>query len=162
VPCPVCGGAGHITDGYFSFVKSTIEILAMPPRTLGELSRLAEVLYAAKKENQYPDQIAETIWREVPAVTELAKIIPETRADLYGFISLIAAVIFLEIQASQNSNGEPKVTVDRVVNQLFLETDGTIKSRQQSPPTARQVGRNDPCTCGSGEKFKRCCGRINA
>jgi uncharacterized protein len=20
------------------------------------------------------------------------------------------------------------------------------------------VGRNDPCTCGSGKKFKRCCG----
>jgi hypothetical protein len=24
------------------------------------------------------------------------------------------------------------------------------------PPT---VGRNDPCPCGSGEKYKRCCGR---
>lgn len=30
------------------------------------------------------------------------------------------------------------------------------------PPTARQkhqgkIGRNDPCPCGSGKKFKRCC-----
>jgi uncharacterized protein YecA (UPF0149 family) len=30
------------------------------------------------------------------------------------------------------------------------------------PPTAEQlrngkVGRNDPCPCGSGKKFKRCC-----
>lgn len=24
---------------------------------------------------------------------------------------------------------------------------------------ARRVGRNDPCPCGSGQKFKRCCGR---
>jgi uncharacterized protein YecA (UPF0149 family) len=23
----------------------------------------------------------------------------------------------------------------------------------------RDVGRNDPCPCGSGKKFKRCCGR---
>lgn len=22
-----------------------------------------------------------------------------------------------------------------------------------------KVGRNDPCSCGSGKKFKRCCGR---
>jgi uncharacterized protein YecA (UPF0149 family) len=22
----------------------------------------------------------------------------------------------------------------------------------------RYVGRNDPCPCGSGQKFKRCCG----
>ncbi|WP_419825268.1 SEC-C metal-binding domain-containing protein [Sphingomonas sp.] len=26
-------------------------------------------------------------------------------------------------------------------------------------PSARspKVGRNEPCSCGSGEKFKRCC-----
>jgi tetratricopeptide (TPR) repeat protein len=27
------------------------------------------------------------------------------------------------------------------------------------PSTARRVGRNDPCPCGSGKKFKKCCGR---
>jgi SEC-C motif-containing protein len=25
--------------------------------------------------------------------------------------------------------------------------------------TGAKVGRNDPCTCGSGKKFKKCCGR---
>ena len=25
--------------------------------------------------------------------------------------------------------------------------------------TQPKVGRNDPCPCGSGKKFKRCCGR---
>ena len=29
---------------------------------------------------------------------------------------------------------------------------------QANPPKAK-VGRNDPCPCGSGKKFKRCCGR---
>ena len=24
---------------------------------------------------------------------------------------------------------------------------------------APKVGRNDPCPCGSGKKFKQCCGR---
>ena len=24
--------------------------------------------------------------------------------------------------------------------------------------TAKKVGRNDPCTCGSGKKYKKCCG----
>ncbi|MDH3685585.1 MAG: preprotein translocase subunit SecA [Myxococcales bacterium] len=28
---------------------------------------------------------------------------------------------------------------------------------RRSEPT-RKVGRNDPCTCGSGKKFKKCCG----
>jgi hypothetical protein len=30
-------------------------------------------------------------------------------------------------------------------------------SKAMPPPPAR-VGRNDPCPCGSGKKFKRCCG----
>ena len=28
----------------------------------------------------------------------------------------------------------------------------------QMPVTARKVGRNDPCPCGSGKKYKKCCG----
>ena len=23
-----------------------------------------------------------------------------------------------------------------------------------------RIGRNDPCPCGSGKKYKRCCGKI--
>lgn len=35
---------------------------------------------------------------------------------------------------------------------VWLYLDGDLK-------TASVVGRNDPCTCGSGKKFKKCCGR---
>ena len=27
------------------------------------------------------------------------------------------------------------------------------------PLTSSKIGRNDPCTCGSGQKFKKCCGK---
>jgi len=29
----------------------------------------------------------------------------------------------------------------------------------RKPEAKQKVGRNDPCPCGSGQKFKRCCGR---
>ena len=32
-------------------------------------------------------------------------------------------------------------------------------SSQQSKVSGRKVGRNDPCPCGSGKKYKKCCGR---
>ena len=32
-------------------------------------------------------------------------------------------------------------------------------SPQISPQTGKRVGRNDPCPCGSGKKYKHCCGR---
>lgn len=35
------------------------------------------------------------------------------------------------------------------------------KSRSSKPFTRshEKVGRNDPCSCGSGKKFKKCCGK---
>jgi len=32
--------------------------------------------------------------------------------------------------------------------------DGTVKIKRVPVP-----GRNDPCQCGSGKKYKKCCGR---
>ena len=31
-------------------------------------------------------------------------------------------------------------------------------AEQAKPATSTKVGRNEPCPCGSGKKFKRCCG----
>ncbi|MCY3569255.1 MAG: preprotein translocase subunit SecA [Chloroflexi bacterium] len=34
-----------------------------------------------------------------------------------------------------------------------------VASRPASSPGGQKVGRNAPCPCGSGKKFKRCCGK---
>jgi hypothetical protein len=34
-----------------------------------------------------------------------------------------------------------------------------LLERRAPGPKPRPVGRNDPCPCGSGKKYKRCCGR---
>jgi len=34
-------------------------------------------------------------------------------------------------------------------------------SRLTRPASDRRPSRNEPCPCGSGRKFKRCCGRAN-
>ena len=41
-------------------------------------------------------------------------------------------------------------------------TEETTSVRKTLPPIVRdrpKVGRNDPCPCGSGKKYKHCCGR---
>lgn len=36
---------------------------------------------------------------------------------------------------------------------------GTMQvSRNQQPVKKKKIGRNDPCPCGSGKKYKKCCG----
>jgi SEC-C motif-containing protein len=37
-------------------------------------------------------------------------------------------------------------------------TEGTPGVRKPAVREEPKVGRNDPCSCGSGKKFKRCCG----
>jgi len=43
------------------------------------------------------------------------------------------------------------------------EAKGTAKEAavvKKKPVTVKKVGRNDPCPCGSGKKYKKCCGAV--
>jgi uncharacterized protein len=44
----------------------------------------------------------------------------------------------------------------RIANYHSMQSTGLIP--QPSFASARKIGRNDPCPCGSGRKYKRCCG----
>ena len=50
-----------------------------------------------------------------------------------------------------------------VDDDLFDDFDWTSPTyeRVQQPyvRTSAKIGRNDPCPCGSGKKYKKCCGR---
>ena len=41
-------------------------------------------------------------------------------------------------------------------SQIF---DYISEPKVQAPATTEKVGRNDPCPCGSGKKYKNCCGK---
>lgn len=36
--------------------------------------------------------------------------------------------------------------------------DGEINPKQEQRINVNKVGRNEPCPCGSGKKYKKCCG----
>ena len=38
-------------------------------------------------------------------------------------------------------------------------TNDSDDSLKRTPAKSKKVGRNDPCPCGSGRKFKQCCGK---
>ena len=45
----------------------------------------------------------------------------------------------------------------RSENGAWLYVDGRVSDAANARATPK-VGRNDPCPCGSGRKFKKCCG----
>ncbi|MGQ5711470.1 SEC-C metal-binding domain-containing protein [Desulforudis sp. DRI-14] len=41
----------------------------------------------------------------------------------------------------------------------YVQMLNLLRSRQNTPPDAKvKVGGNDPCPCGSGQRYKKCCG----
>ncbi|OQA28723.1 MAG: preprotein translocase subunit SecA [Chloroflexi bacterium ADurb.Bin344] len=44
---------------------------------------------------------------------------------------------------------------ERSVHERMMESAG----KQHTIKSTKKVGRNDPCPCGSGKKYKKCCGR---
>ena len=45
---------------------------------------------------------------------------------------------------------------------LVSEVNAEVTEEEARPRAVRsapRVGRNDPCPCGSGKKYKKCCGR---
>ncbi len=44
----------------------------------------------------------------------------------------------------------------------FSSTLGIIEDNENKPQIdlSQKIGRNDPCPCGSGKKFKKCCGAV--
>jgi len=52
---------------------------------------------------------------------------------------------------------EPKR--EQVAKPTATSADGTDRPRTVRKTASQKVGRNDPCPCGSGKKYKKCCGR---
>jgi len=46
----------------------------------------------------------------------------------------------------------------RELEQARMAGSGDSQQVQQVVRSGEKVGRNDPCPCGSGKKYKKCCG----
>ena len=55
---------------------------------------------------------------------------------------------------------EIRQNIERVENKTKMVTnDGEETPVKRKPKRVQKIGRNDPCPCGSGKKYKQCCGK---
>jgi len=52
-----------------------------------------------------------------------------------------------------------KHDITHMIFKVNLEKREVQKPQKVAVPTGHKIGRNDPCPCGSGKKYKHCCGR---
>lgn len=54
---------------------------------------------------------------------------------------------------------------EKLPNDLLVDNETCCSDTTCCPPKATiirdtpKIGRNDPCICGNGRKFKKCCGK---
>ena len=73
-----------------------------------------------------------------------------------------------EIRTQGQGGGLSRELLDRLVGRESPELERAFAQRRATAVASgkpvqiretRRIGRNDPCPCGSGAKFKKCCGR---
>ena len=63
------------------------------------------------------------------------------------------AILTVELRSQQQPERK------QVAKETGTSGDGTDKKQPIRKKASEKVGRNDPCPCGSGKKYKQCCGR---
>jgi len=71
--------------------------------------------------------------------------------DLLDVIDTDVTKLLMNAEVRQNTERK------QVIKGNAVEDSNKIK--KQTPKKVKKIGRNDPCTCGSGKKYKQCCGK---
>lgn len=70
---------------------------------------------------------------------------------LINVIDKETALYLMRAEVRQNAERKQVVKGEAV--------NDTNKTKKQQPKKSEKIGRNEPCPCGSGKKYKQCCGK---
>lgn len=163
-PCPVCGGMGSVPDGVFKAAGDVIRLLAGPKKTIDQLQMLVSVIAEARNTVSEPYKAVEKIKREAPELSSIVDLLPKTRNELYGFLTVILMAVGTLIAGAAlykgraPSEADVQSMIDKTIERSFH--DHEEKKKQQPHHAAPKPGRNEPCPCGSGKRYKQCCGKL--
>ncbi len=128
--------------GYFRLTKYAEKIASYFDRE-GDLETLRDdalFSYALAMPGETTRGRVKGMLRKIDALAEL----DETETDLVMFA----------LDERLRLNGLAPVFAEEEV----ASSQEPVASTEEPAPTSSKVGRNDPCPCGSGKKFKKCCG----
>ena len=170
------------------FTKSEVEDLE-PEHVVTELKNRADAIYAAKEKEFTPPIMREVErvvllrnvdqeWMDhIDAMEQLqdgirlrayAQQDPVVEYRLEGFDmfdSMIAAIrentakMMLTVRLRKKEEAPQREQVAKETGTSSAAAAGDSTVQKQPVKKQKKPGRNDPCPCGSGLKYKKCCGR---
>ncbi|HEY5921549.1 MAG TPA: SEC-C metal-binding domain-containing protein, partial [Kofleriaceae bacterium] len=158
----------------------TLALIAIVPTS--ERTQLFELLTRRRfpQVRDAGDLEAIVLYASARAGADVARVIPELRrlsartlsAESYALLAALAATIddphvaaatkpiapFAKEYAKQVAEDDRTLasTIDKVLATLPAEIE-VARAAGFTVRAQKQVGRNDPCPCGSGLKYKKCC-----
>ena len=156
-------GADELTELFFNAAVTTYERKeeAVTPAIMRELERVVLLRVVDEYWMDHIDAMQEL--RQGIRLRAYAQVNPidaYKKESLEMFEEMVAAIqdetVRRIFSARIKSNDEVKR--ERVAEGIVATTEGDGSVKKQ-PRKVQKIGRNDPCPCGSGKKYKQCCGR---
>jgi SEC-C motif-containing protein len=160
VPCP-CGNTADLDDCCLPFIRGDAA-----PETAEQLMRSRYTAYTIQEidyilsthdpaVDEDVDRDATEQWAKDSEWLGLEIVSTEAggAGDDTGRVEFIARYRLQGAEAKHHENSNFRRHDGR-----WVYVDGTMVRPKPVVRDAPKVGRNEPCPCGSGKKFKRCCG----
>lgn len=141
---------------------------------LGDLLRLRETFngkmfrYWAKMDNYEEEQMRRDIMNSVHNVlgtkmSQVVRILSCSLIGITGFLPSVVSSAFDSFVMGKVANGwHPNFFLDDKLKALIdkkVSAENERMKQMEIESRFKGVGRNDPCPCGSGKKFKNCHGK---
>ncbi len=172
--CPRCGGAARIVEGEFNVRDGVFEALRSTRLDRELLQRFAGIARQANDGTLPMEEAAARIAEDAPVLGRLLERVPISARQAFIWVLLQALVILTaQLVAESRDHSATSATVEHAIqrNDAIVHSElqraveqalEDFRSHQDDPPAVThetKPGRNAPCPCGSGRKYKKCCGR---
>lgn len=184
MPCPRCrqvnrpalpDGRYQVSEGRWQLIRRITEDLKDAKGSAGDFDTLVRLVREAMaKDSQSQAGAAATIEAKTP-YKRIATMVRNHPGVLPVLLAILLWLVPPPYDWGAGSPSPARVTVsqlehlaDREMDELArkiasdIEQDERRKAVRPSTPRLRPQGRNELCRCGSGIKFKKCCGGPHA
>jgi hypothetical protein len=154
-PCPSCGGVGAVPDGVYKYADQFISLINGPLATIEMLTRVEALIMKAREANKSKDEIIDEIDKKIPEASEFIRGIPDIQVVSQWVTLVISILTFAILIHTTYLKDEPE---QDKYQEMFL--DHLLKENERLRQQEQPPSRNSPCGCGSGQRYKRCCGQL--
>ncbi len=155
-PCPACGASGLIPDGVYQYANQAVSLLTGPETSVRVLQQVHEILKKAKHELISKEDVLEKVEKISPKTAKALQNAPEI-TNYIQWITILIALIALGIQVHTSYFKEDNI--EKEFREHLLQENRELKNKNSTYKRSEpKIQRNSPCPCGSGLKYKKCCG----